>query len=78
MAENKAIERKHKSPWVVILKRFSGNKMGVIGTVLIICLILVAILAPLLEPYSFKEQNMELINEPPSSSHLLGTDEFGR
>ena len=78
MAENNVIERKHKSPWIVILKRFSGNKMGVIGTVLIICLIFVAILAPLLEPYSFKEQNMERINDPPSASHLLGTDEYGR
>ena len=52
--------------------------MGVIGTVLIMCLIFVAMLAPLLEPYSYKEQNMELMNDPPSSSHLLGTDEFGR
>ncbi len=32
MAENNVIERKHKSPWIVILKRFSGNKMGVTVT----------------------------------------------
>ncbi|MFC1876450.1 ABC transporter permease [Thermodesulfobacteriota bacterium] len=78
MAENQVIERKHKSPWLVIFKRFTGNKMGVIGTALILCLILVAIFAPMLEPYSFKEQDMGLMNAPPSSSHLLGTDEFGR
>ncbi len=37
--------------------------MGVIGTALILCLILVAIFAPMLEPYSFKEQNMEIMND---------------
>jgi len=78
MVENKISEYAHKSPWVVILKRFSGNKMGVVGTVLILCLVFVAIFAPLLEPYSYKEQNIEIMNEPPSSRHLLGTDDFGR
>ena len=76
MIENKKTE--HKPPWLVILNRFSSNKMGMIGTFLILCLILVAIFAPLLEPYSYKEQNIELISEPPSLSHLLGTDDFGR
>lgn len=52
--------------------------MGIVGTVLILGLILVAIFAPLLEPYSYKEQNIEIMNEPPSLSHLLGTDDFGR
>lgn len=68
----------HQSPWVVILKRFSSNKMGILGTLLILGLIITAIFAPLLEPYSFKEQNIELMNDPPSESHILGTDEFGR
>ena len=78
MVKSKVSEYKHKSPWVVMMKRFSGNKMGVLGTVLIACLIFVASFAPYLEPYSYKAQNIEIINEPPSSSHLLGTDEFGR
>lgn len=68
----------HQSPWIVILKRFSSNKMGILGTLLILGLIITAIFAPLLEPYSFKEQNIELMNDPPSESHILGTDEFGR
>ena len=68
----------HQSPWVGILKRFSSNKMGILGTLLILGLIITATFAPLLEPYSFKEQNIELMNDPPSESHILGTDEFGR
>jgi len=68
----------YQSPWIVVLKRFSGNKMGVLGTVIILALVLVAIFAPWLEPYSFKAQNIALLNSAPSSEHLLGTDEFGR
>ncbi len=70
--------KKHKSPWVIIFNRFTGNKMGVIGTVLILCLLFVAIFAPLLEPYSYQGQNIDNMNSPPSLTHLLGTDDFGR
>jgi len=68
----------HESPWIVIFRRFSSNKMGIVGTVLILLLVLTAIFAPWLEPYSFKEQNINLMNSAPSAEHLLGTDEFGR
>lgn len=70
--------RKHKSPWVVIAKRLSGNKVGLLGIFIIASLILIAIFAPLLEPYSFKAQDIGNMNQAPSASHLLGTDEFGR
>lgn len=72
------IEPIHQSPWVVILRRISGNKMGILGTLLILALVFTAAFAPLLEPYSFKDQNIALMNSAPSDIHLLGTDEFGR
>lgn len=78
MSENNIAVNKHQSPWIVIVKRFSGNKIGILGTILIFGLILTAIFAPLLEPYAINEQNIEIMNEPPSENHLLGTDEFGR
>lgn len=78
MKPDDVIADKYPSPGVVILKRLSGNKMGIIGTILILVLIFTAIFAPLLEPYSFKEQNIENMNAAPSEDHLLGTDEFGR
>ena len=68
----------HKSPWMIIAKRLSGNKMGLVGIFIIVTLILVAIFAPMLEPYSFKAQDIGNMNAAPSASHLLGTDEFGR
>jgi len=68
----------HKSPWMIIVKRLSGNKMGLVGIFIITSLILIAIFTPMLEPYSFKAQNIGNMNQAPSASHLLGTDEFGR
>jgi len=78
MPSDKVALNRHRSPWVVLLKRLSGNKMGMLGVLIISVLVLIAIFAPLLEPYSFKAQNISNMNEAPSQSHLLGTDEFGR
>jgi len=78
MSNISAKTRAHKSPWMIIVKRLSGNTMGIIGVFIIASLVLIAIFAPLLEPYSFKAQDISNMNAAPSASHLLGTDEFGR
>jgi len=78
MSNISAKTRAHKSPWMIIVKRLSGNTMGIIGVFIIASLVLIAIFAPLLVPYSFKAQDISNMNAAPSASHLLGTDEFGR
>ncbi|PWT91701.1 MAG: peptide ABC transporter permease [Acidobacteria bacterium] len=45
---------------------------------ILIFLILCSILAPILAPISFSEIHLKDRLQPPSSSHLLGTDEMGR
>ena len=40
--------------------------------------VLAAILAPLLTPYSYDIQALKEAYQPPSPAHWLGTDEFGR
>jgi len=54
------------------------NKTAVASLILITVMILAALLAPLLTPYT--ETEMDLLNRlaPPSADHLLGTDEGGR
>jgi peptide/nickel transport system permease protein len=49
-----------------------------IGLIIILLLILLALLAPYLTPYSPVRQNLRARFEPPSATHLFGTDEFGR
>lgn len=71
-------EIEEKSPLSIMLGRLRRNRMGMIGVCLILFLILIAIFAPVLEPFSFKAQDISNINASPSSTHWLGTDEFGR
>ena len=58
--------------------RFRKNKMALFGGLMIAGLIIVAIFAPLLAPYPYDEQDFMAAQEPPSSAHWFGTDEFGR
>ncbi len=66
------------NPWLRRLKKLTANKAGLAGIAIIVLLIGVAILANVLAPYSYKEQNLAEMNLAPSRTHLMGTDEFGR
>jgi len=59
-------------------RRFSANRMGLIGFLVIIALVVVAGLADVIAPYSYKKQELSIMNTPPSREHPMGTDEFGR
>lgn len=61
-----------------VLHRFWRNKLVVFGSAVVLLLLLAAIFAPLLAPYSPYEQHAVDQLLPPSSTYLLGTDEFGR
>ena len=52
--------------------------MAVVSLFVLLALVLIAIFAPLIAPYSYSEQNVLNSNASPSSEHLLGTDDLGR
>ena len=55
-----------------------GKPLGAVGGLLIVALVLTAVLAPVLAPYDpIKIQSSNRL-KPPSLTHLLGTDDFGR
>lgn len=56
---------------------FSRPSGAVAGSWLLL-VILGAVFAPLLTPYAYDAQVLKDAFQPPSSAHLLGTDEFGR
>lgn len=63
------------------LKLLFTNKLTGGAFVIILCLILVAILAPAIAPYPEQGQgkvNLEEVFQAPSSAHPFGTDELGR
>ena len=61
----------------MVVRRFKKHKLAVFGLVIMIILGLMAILAPLIAPYSPYEVN-DTFSAQPSSEHWLGTDQVGR
>lgn len=51
---------------------------GIIGSMLIVSMIILAIFAPQIAPYSPTDLSVRNQLKPPSLSHLMGTDEYGR
>jgi len=61
-----------------ILKKLIKNKFAMIGLTIITLLILVAIFAPIISPYTPSQQNIFERLQSPSLSHIFGTDDLGR
>ena len=60
------------------LLAFLRNRLAVFGLLIIVGLVLVALFAPLLAPFSPIAQDLAGRLQPPSSVHWFGTDEMGR
>ena len=68
----------NSSLWSDAVSRLIKNKAAMVGAIILFVLILCAIFAPYIAPYSYSFQNLDLGATPPSSEHLLGTDILGR
>ena len=66
------------SPWIEGWLRFTKNKAAVGSLVFLLVLTMFALLAPVLAPYSFEEQDVSSTLQTPSYSHWMGTDRLGR
>lgn len=66
------------SPWYDAWQRYRQHRLAVIGGISAIIILLVALLAPLIAPYSYVSSNLSATLQPPSPQHLLGTDAIGR
>jgi peptide/nickel transport system permease protein len=68
--------------WADAWLRLRRNPGAIVGFVIIGCIVIIAIFAPLIAPYAPREQNLALIKEGccpgPSREHLFGVDELGR
>ena len=58
--------------------RLKKNRAAMAGLGIIVLISLLAVLGPLLSPYSYSDQSLANANQPPSSAHWLGTDNLGR
>ena len=58
--------------------KFSRNRLAIAGAVVVTGLGMVSLLAPILAPYAPTAIDVDHVLSPPSSDHLLGTDQLGR
>lgn len=72
------VEEEHTPPWKEAWQSFRENKLAVIGLGIVVFFIILAIIAPFVAPYSFKDQSLTDRLLPPSGKHWFGTDDFGR
>ncbi|MFB0990027.1 MAG: ABC transporter permease, partial [Porticoccaceae bacterium] len=78
-SESIAIPEDHgTSLWQDAWIKLSKNRLALFGLAVLITLILVSLLTPLIAPYGYEEQNLDLGATAPSLQHWLGTDIFGR
>jgi peptide/nickel transport system permease protein len=66
-----------RRPRHILLQRARRSPTFIIGAAISLTLVLVAVLAPLISPYSPDHQDLYNILSGFSSKHLLGTDELG-
>lgn len=59
-------------------RRLKGNKIAIFSMILLIMIVIMAVIGPLLTPYSYTTQDPLMINKAPGSAHWFGTDALGR
>ncbi|HSH15732.1 MAG TPA: ABC transporter permease [Verrucomicrobiae bacterium] len=66
------------SLWKDAWLRLRKNRMAVFGFVVVTLISLASIFGPFVVKYSYEENNLDRVTEPPSWEHWLGTDKLGR
>ncbi|MCX6086286.1 MAG: ABC transporter permease [Caldiserica bacterium] len=64
--------------WSDAIRRIRRNKLAVVGFWIIIALLVVAIVGPMVSPYSYEDQDLENTFQSPTLRHPFGTDQLGR
>jgi peptide/nickel transport system permease protein len=70
--------RRISTPWTNARRRFLHSRTGVAGAIVLVIVVLAALFASRIAPYSPTRQDFRVERQPPSAQHLMGTDEFGR
>ncbi len=67
-----------RSLWHDAFMRLRKNILAMTGAVVLLVLIIASLLAPVIAPYAYDEQNLDIGATPPSMQHWAGTDTLGR
>lgn len=72
------LKAKPRNLWKDALRRLMRNKLALIGAFFILLILVCAIFAPLIAPYSYEFQDYDHTAELPSGQFIMGTDQLGR
>ena len=67
-----------RSYWAISMRRLLRKKIGVTCLAIILVMYGSGILAPLVTPYGYNDQNLSIAKQGPSVGHPFGTDRLGR
>jgi len=67
-----------QSQTAIAMRQLLRNPTAIAGGIITACLILVALIAPVIAPYDPLDQNFSEALRSPSRQHLFGTDDVGR
>ena len=77
-AEPLAAPQRGRNYLAISLRRLLANRVGVACLSVILLLYGAGILAPLVTPYGYNDQDLTNVKQSPSLSHPFGTDRLGR
>jgi peptide/nickel transport system permease protein len=70
--------REEQTMTQMVWRAYRRHKPAMIGTIIVAVLTLAAIFAPYLTPYDPEKTDLDIMLQPPSLAHPMGTDELGR
>jgi len=67
-----------QSKWRDILLRLFRNKLGMLGVIIVLCLVILVVFAGVFTKHDYAFQDITNRFAYPSWNHIMGTDNFGR
>ncbi len=64
--------------WADVWRKFRGNRLALLGLILLLLVVFFVIFGPLLTGYDYQFMDYSIKNKPPSAEHWFGTDQSGR
>jgi ABC-type dipeptide/oligopeptide/nickel transport system permease subunit len=78
LADAVTVDTTPSSLWRDGWRRLRRNKLAMAGGAVVVLLLLIAVFADVLAPYSYTKTNFGRLNEAPSRAYPFGTDQVGR
>ena len=70
--------RPSQSYWQDAWRRLKRDKLALSGLFMVLAILALAVVGPWFSSYTYDAQDFMVANEPPSLTHVFGTDMFGR